>query len=411
MGEETLQQQWANLRDILDAVPAFIWYKDVDNRILRANQRAAESMGLTVAALEGRSTYELYPEEADAYHRDDLEVIRSARPKLAIVEPLLTASGEKRWVRTDKVPHLDASGRVVGVIVFAVDVTAHVQAEEALRDARDGLERRVAERTHELEHTLENLRAEMAERRRAEARVHEQQAELAHLQRVRSVEAMATELAHEINQPLAAIVNYANGLARSLRSGSLDVESARTATAEIGMQALRAADVVRRLRDIVRKGVPLREMHAIAEVLREAVLMVEADAVRKGVALRLATEPALPRVEMDRVQIQQVVVNLLGNAIDAFGGEPSVTKRMVIIAAARRGAEAIEVSVADNGDGLPDGDPRAVFAPFFTTKENGLGMGLSISESIVVAHGGRLDAERNPQGGSTFRFTLATPSD
>lgn len=406
MADATLQSQWEDLREVLDSVPAFIWYKDRENRILRANRPAAESMGLTVAALEGRSTYDLYPDDADAYHRDDLEVIRSARPKLKIVEPLLTASGEKRWVRTDKVPHFDAAGNVIGVVVFAVDITERVQAEDALRDARDGLERRVAERTRELESALESLRAEVTERLRVEARVHAQQAELAHLQRLRTVEGMATQLAHEINQPLAAVVNYASGLARTLRSGSLDVESVRAATTEINQQALRAAEVVRRLRDFVRKDPAPRQKYELAAVLREAMQMVEADASRKAVAMRLEMEHGLPQVDIDRIQIEQVIVNLLGNALDSFDDDAPISSREIILAARRRDGALVEVRVSDNGNGLPPGDVRAIFEPFFTTKANGLGMGLAISESIVVAHGGEIAAERSAAGGATLRFTL-----
>jgi PAS domain S-box-containing protein len=406
MDDGTLQRQWENLREILDAVPAFIWYKDSENRILRANRPAAESMGLSVAALEGRSTYDLYPDYAAAYHRDDLEVIRSARPKLRIVEPLLTASGEKRWVRTDKVPHFDAAGNVIGVVVFAVDITERIHAEDALREARDGLEQRVAERTRELESALESLRAEVVERRRIEARVNEQQAELAHLQRLRTVEGMATQLAHEINQPLAAVVNYASGLARTLRSGSLDVESVRAATTEINQQALRAADVVRRLRDFVRKEPAPRRKYELAAVLREAMQMVEAAASRKAVTMRLEMETGLPQVDIDRIQIEQVIVNLLGNALDAFDEHAPDSSREILLAARRRDGALVEVRVTDTGKGLPPVDTRAIFEPFFTTKSNGLGMGLAISESIVNAHGGEVAAERAPAGGATVLFTL-----
>ncbi len=406
MDDEKLQRQWEDLREILDAVPAFIWYKDRENRILRANRPAAESMGLSVSALEGRSTYDLYPEDAAAYHRDDLEVIRSGLPKLQIVEPLLTATGEKRWVRTDKVPHFDANGNVVGVVVFAVDITERVRAEDALRDVRDGLEQRVAERTRELESALQSLRGEVAERRRVEARVHEQQAELAHLQRLRTVEGMATQLAHEINQPLAAVVNYASGLARTLRSGSLEIENVREATTEINHQALRAADVVRRLRDFVRKDPTPRQKYELEAVLREAMQMVESDASRKAVAMRLEVENGLPRVEIDRIQIEQVIVNLLGNALDAFDEVTPGSPREIVLFAHRRDVGIVEVRVTDTGKGLPPGDSRAIFEPFFTTKPNGLGMGLAISESIVVAHGGEIAADRSAAGGATLHFTL-----
>jgi len=128
---ETVRRQQEEQKTILDAVPAMIWFKDTENRILRANRAAAESVGMPAEMLEGRSTYELYPEEAASYHTDDLEVIHSGRPKLGIVEQLATASGEKHWVRTDKIPYYAADGRIVGVVVFAVDITLQKLAERA----------------------------------------------------------------------------------------------------------------------------------------------------------------------------------------------------------------------------------------------------------------------------------------
>jgi PAS domain S-box-containing protein len=214
LAELVLGPQPAELQALIDSVPAFIWYKDADNRILRLNRLAAESMGKRVEDVEGLSTYELYPDEATKYHQDDLEVIHSGEPKLGIVERLRTASGETRWVRTDKIPYRNTAGAVVGLIVFAVDISERVHAEAALRHAHGTLQRSVDERTRQLAAAVHILNAETAERRRAEERVHAQQAELARVLRLHTLEGMAAQLAHEINQPLAAIVNFARGLGR-----------------------------------------------------------------------------------------------------------------------------------------------------------------------------------------------------
>ena len=133
--EAKLLQQQIEQQVLLDLIPAMVWYKDAHNRILRANRHAAESINKTVAEVEGQTTSALYPEEAEQYHRDDLQVIASGRPKLGIVEPYQTASGEKRWVRTDKVPYRDPQGNVIGVLVFAQDITERRQAEAALRES------------------------------------------------------------------------------------------------------------------------------------------------------------------------------------------------------------------------------------------------------------------------------------
>src|SRR6185503_5966096 len=167
---DELRRQREEQQIILDAMPAMVWYKDRHNRILRANRAAAEASNRTTSELVGASTYDLYPDEAAAYHRDDLEVIESGRPKLGIVEQMQTASGEKRWVRTDKIPYRDEHGEIVGVIVFAVDITERKLAEEALEKARVELEHRVDERTAELRAAIATLRAEVAEREKAEER-------------------------------------------------------------------------------------------------------------------------------------------------------------------------------------------------------------------------------------------------
>lgn len=401
-------ERWEDLRVILDSVPAFIWYKDTENRILRVNRPAAESMGLSVAEIEGASTYDLYPEEAAQYHRDDLEVIHADRPKLGIVEPLLTANGEKRWIRTDKVPYHDEAGRVIGIIVFSVDITERVRAEEALREARDLLEVRVAERTMELATALEDLRVEMAERRRAEVQVSQQQAELAHLQRLRTVESMAAEIAHEINQPLGAIANFASGLARRLRAEAPDLEVLSGVATEVAEQAVRAAEVVRRVRHFVRKEGSHRASCDITEVVDAAVQLMEAHAHALGVALHVAVEPGLPSIHVDRIQIVQVLVNLISNALDAIEGvEPPADQRhAILVEAARRDDDRIELRVHDTGIGLGSENAPQMFEPFFTTKADGLGMGLAISRTIVEAHGGTLDAATGRGRGAVFVFTL-----
>jgi len=393
------------MKVLLDSVPAFIWYKDCDNRILRANRLAAESMGVSADQLEGRSTYDLYPDEAAQYHHDDLEVIHSGKPKLGIVEIMTTASGEKRWVRTDKIPYRNDAGEIVGVIVFAVDVSERVRAEEALQRAHDELERRVDERTRQLAATVEILQKEMVERQRAEERVRQQQAELAHVLRLRTVEGMAAQLAHEINQPLAAVVNFASGLARRLSCPELDVAAAQRVTDQISREALRAAEVVKRLRAFLRKDAPRRELCDARDVVREAASLIDDEARRAGVALHLDLDPHDAPVEIDAIQVEQVVLNLLRNALEAMD-ERSPGPRSIVVQTVTTSDGGVEVRVRDNGPGLPVDDVQQLFEAFFTTKEKSLGMGLSISQKIVEAQGGALWAAANREGGATFAFTL-----
>jgi PAS domain S-box-containing protein len=390
---------------LLDSVPAYIWYKDCENRILRANRLAAESIGMTAEGLEGRSVYDLYPDKAPDYHRDDLEVIRSGRPKLGIIETMKTASGEERWLRTDKIPYRNDEGELVGVIVFAVDISERVRAEEALQRAHEELERRVSERTQQLADTVAMLHSEMGERQRAEERLHQQQAEIAHVLRLRTVEGMATQLAHEINQPLAAIVNFARGLARRLDAPELDMASAQRVIDQITGEALRAADVVRRLRAFLRKDAPRKEVCDLGNVVRDAARLIEDEARRAGVALQLDLDPNAAEVEIDAIQIEQVVLNLLRNALEALD-ERSPGPYSILLQTVATADGGVEVRVRDDGPGLPVEDVQQLFEPFFTTKEKGLGMGLSISQQIVQAQGGALRCAPNREGGATFSFTL-----
>jgi PAS domain S-box-containing protein len=394
-----------DMKVLLDSVPAFIWYKDRDNRILRANRLAAESLGMSVEQVEGLSTYDLYPEEAAQYHLDDLEVIGTGEPKLGIVEVLTTASGEKRWVRTDKIPYRDEDGEIVGVIVFAVDISERMRAEEALQCAHDELERRVDERTQQLAATVEKLRAAMIERQRAEEQVRQQQAELAHVLRLRTVEGMAAQLAHEINQPLAAVVNFARGLARWLSRPEFDVASAQRVTDQISHEALRAAEVVQRLRAFLGKDAPKKELCDPSHVVREAACLIDDEARRAGVALHLDLDPHAAQVEIDVIQIEQVVLNLLRNALEARD-ERSQGPRSIVVQTVTTPTGGVEVRVRDDGPGLPVDDVQQLFEAFFTTKERSLGMGLSISQKIVEAQGGALWGVANHEGGATFGFTL-----
>jgi PAS domain S-box-containing protein len=525
--EREERRQRDELRLIFDRMPAMVWYKDRDNNVLRVNAAASASLGRTIAEIEGRSTYELFPDEAARYHQDDLEVIRSGEPKIGIVEQLQVAGGEKRWIRTDKIPYRDEHGAIVGVIVFVVDIDDQKRAEQALERARDTLEERVRERTAALAAANAELRHEIAQRQQAETRlelalwatdlamwdwdartgrtvcddrwaamfghapgeladpaefwstaVHpddapaiarawrahvvdgtaaqyeveyraraksgeyrwvltrgkvvergpdgtalrmtgtnrditerkrieeraaRHRAELAHILRLETVNCLAAELAHEINQPLGAIANYANGLAERLRSGVGDRTAMREAATQIATQALRAGVVLQRLRGFMRKDAAPRRVVDVNQLVESAIGLVEAEARRAGVALTRHLAMGLPAVSGDAIQLEQVLVNLLRNGFEIIAAAGA---RGALTITTRRAGERIEVSVHDSGGGVPPIARERLFDPFFTTKPEGLGMGLSISRSIVEAHGGRLWVEPLDGDGATFTFSL-----
>lgn len=266
-------------------------------------------------------------------------------------------------------------------------------------------EQLVARRTRELSRANADLEREAAERRRAEASARERQAELAHVHRLNTMGEMASGLAHELNQPLAAVVNYAKGAVRRLRQGAVDPGELLAVLEQAAAQAERAAAIVRRVRAFIRKEAPRQAALDCNKIVRETVSLMTADAERAGVRLVLDLAKPSPRVRADAVQIEQVIVNLVRNAIEAMTDSTSPVRDVTVRTLTAAG-HAVEIAVEDTGPGLPAGAPERLFTPFFTTKADGLGLGLSISQSIVEAHGGRLTATARPGGGTVFRFAL-----
>jgi two-component system sensor kinase FixL len=238
-----------------------------------------------------------------------------------------------------------------------------------------------------------------------EEEMRRQQAELAHVLRVATMGETVAQIAHEINQPLASIANFANGLIARFDRGRFDVGAMRAVADQIAAEALRASEVIHRLRDFLRKGDPKLERCDANDVVRDAVHLAEPDIRQHAIRLDLHLAPHALPVDIDRVQVEQVVLNLLRNAVDALVERPA-GERALDIATEFGSRTDVTVRVRDNGIGLPEAAGAAIFDPFFTTKDNGLGLGLSISRSIVQAHGGELWALANGGRGATVGFTL-----
>ena len=228
------------------------------------------------------------------------------------------------------------------------------------------------------------------------------------MSRLNAMGEMASALAHELNQPLAAISNYVKG-SRRLLAGSLDPNAAKIESAldRAAEQAIRAGQIIRRLRDFVSRGESEKRVESLSRLIEEAGALGLSGAREQGVLLRFNLDPEHGQVLVDRVQIQQVLVNLFRNALEAMAQAP---RRELVVSNARLADETIEVVVSDTGSGFHEDVGRNLFQAFFTTKETGMGVGLSISRSIIEAHGGRMWAESNPSGGATFRFTLPAAS-
>jgi len=249
---------------------------------------------------------------------------------------------------------------------------------------------------------------DLTESQQAERRVADLQAELAHASRVTAMGTLASALAHELNQPLTAIANYLEAGRDMLDAdGPVDRELLREAMAESASQALRAGEIIRSLREFIRRGETIRQPEPLRGLLAEGAALAFIGVDSRGLDMDISVDPRVDKVLVNRVQLQQVIINLTKNAVEAMAGGPARILRLSAIPApSPTDAGRVEVIVADSGPGLAPEMSRTLFTPFTTTKPSGMGVGLSISQTIVEGHGGRIWAEPSQWGGTAFHFTL-----
>jgi PAS domain S-box-containing protein len=278
---------------------------------------------------------------------------------------ILLSDGTTKYIHIVGHPVLNASGELAQFMGTSTDITQRKLAEEALRQA---------------------------------------QVDLAHISRVTTMGELTASLAHEVNQPIAAAVTDANTCLRWLTRDQPDLQEAREAASRMVKDATRAADIISRIRLLFNKVSPQRELVDVNEVVREMIVLLRSEATRYSISVRAELASDLPEVTGDRVQLQQVVMNLLLNSMEAM--KDGDTKRELVINSQPERNEQVMVSVSDTGVGLPPHQAEQIFNAFFTTKPYGTGMGLRISRSIIESHGGRLWAADNPPRGASFCFTL-----
>jgi C4-dicarboxylate-specific signal transduction histidine kinase len=308
---------------------------------------------------------------------------------------------------------LDAKpGEIPRLVIFIVSTlfvgslsAAQRSAAESLRRARDDLRGMV----QELQRSNEALQTESLERQHAEVALREAHADLARVSRVTTMGELTASLAHEVNQPIAAAVTNANTCLRWLTREHPDLEEAREAASRIVKDATRAAGIVSRIRLLFKKGNPQRELVDVNEAIREMIVLLRGEATRYNLTVRMELATDLPSIMGDRVQLQQVLMNLIVNSID--GMKEVDGARVLAVKSQRTEKEEVLVSVSDTGVGLPAQHVDQIFNAFFTTKPHGTGMGLRISRSIIESHGGRLWAADNSPRGASFCFSLPVKAE
>jgi C4-dicarboxylate-specific signal transduction histidine kinase len=246
-----------------------------------------------------------------------------------------------------------------------------------------------------------------AEARESERHVREMQMEVAHANRVATMGQLTASIAHEVNQPIAGAATNAEAALRWLKARPPDLEEVRLALGRIVKDAHRAGDVIGRIRDLVKKAPSRKERVDMNEAIREVIEVTRGEAVKNGASVETALGRGLPLIEGDRVQLQQVVLNLIVNAVQAMGGVADGPRELFITTTCAE-PDGVLVAVKDSGPGLAPASLERLFDPFYTTKPEGLGMGLSICRSIIEAHGGRLWVTANLPQGAIFHFTMPT---
>jgi PAS domain S-box-containing protein len=367
-----LEQREAKIRRLVDANIIGIYLWEIEGRIIEANDTFLRMVGHDREDLvSGRVRWtDLTPpdwRDRDARFVDGLK--RTGR-----LHPV-----EKEYFRKD--------GSRVPVLVGAAAFDE--QRDEGVAFVLDLTERKRAE----------------AEARESERRYREMQLEVAHSNRVATMGQLTASIAHEVNQPIAGAAINAEAALRWLGARPPDLEEVRQALGRIVKDAHRAGDVIGRIREIIKKAPPRKEGVDINEAIHEVIELTHSEAVKNGASVETALGEGLPLVEGDRVQLQQVVLNLIVNAVQAMGAVAE-GPRELFITTARAEPDGVLVAVKDSGPGLAPASLEQLFAPFYTTKPGGLGMGLSICRSIIEAHGGRVWVSANLPRGAIFNFTV-----
>jgi PAS domain S-box-containing protein len=400
--------QQRRLVSLIERSSEFIGFAHLDGTSQYLNKAGRELVGLSeTEEVQQLSIFDfLAPDERTRAHRELMPLVARTGRWLGELNLRHFKTGEVTpflidWFRIDDL----RTGLPMNMAAVGRDLRGQRKLEESLRRVNESLEQRVAERTSELADALQRLTLEAEQRGRADVRAQELQLELLHASRLSAAGQMAGALAHELNQPLTAFTNSVNAGRRMMSNGAHSVDTLRDVLGEAAAQALRAGEIIRRLREFVTRGETEMRIENLPDLIREANDLASAGTEAHGVQVRLSFDPRAEAVLGNRIQLQQVMLNLIRNAHEAM--TQSEWRELDLVT--RLDDESIEIAVADSGPGLPGDIGEHLFEPFHTTKSNGMGLGLSISRSIVEAHGGKLLYEPNCGGGAVFRVRLPVP--
>ncbi len=364
--EDALRESEARFRTLADTAPVLIWMAGTDKLCTFFNKGWLNFTGRKLEQELGNGWAEGVHEK-DFDHCLEIYVKAfDARQEFMMEYRLRRHDGEYRWILDTGVPRFAADGAFLGYIGSCIDISERKQSELELTQQRN---------------------------------------ELAHLARVTMLGELSGSLAHELNQPLTAILSNAQAAQRFLARDHADLDNVQEILKDIVSEDKRAGEIIRRLRLLLKKGEVQQQALDANDVVQEVLKLVRSDLVNHGVAARTELAPGLTVLKADRVQIQQVLLNLVMNACDAMAGVPAGDRKLVVRTGLDDG-ESVRISIADEGTGIVPDNLEKVFEPFFTTKTHGMGLGLSVCRSIITAHGGKLWAENNPDRGATFHVTL-----
>jgi PAS domain S-box-containing protein len=340
--------------------------KTLDGKILSWNAGATNIFGYEATDMIGQSIFRIIPPELYEEEKQILNRLRQGERIHHYETARIAKDGRRIEISLTVSPLFNKYGKVIGASKVARDITTSREAEAELQQVRT---------------------------------------ELARVARVTTLGELTAAIAHEVNQPLTGVISSGNACLRWLARNPPNLDAARRSVERMIDDGNRAADVIRGIRDMVRKSPPRKDPFSINDTIMEVLALIRTELSRNDISPRAELSNDLPVVWGDRIQLQQVILNLVMNAIEAMS-EVSVTQRELLIASVKDGSNGVLVRIQDSGIGLDGESLDRLFEAFFTTKARGMGMGLAVSQTILKAHGGRLWATPNVSHGATFQFTL-----